>query len=457
MNHSRRKYCDMKPLDFSTFVSCCVIGLIVLITQAQPQNPGTAPADPILIRTGRLLDVRSGTYKPDQGIIVEGGYIKEVGDFTAIRRKSPRNMRIVDLSRATLLPGLIDCHSHLFSAADGSNDTTAQMPEAERMKVGEKHAREYLEAGVTTVRNLGYGINSDVLLRDRINAGLIPGPDILAGTRKLTPPGGQGVTEASARDFIHNFAEVSGGAEGARRVTREVILSGADVIKVVVDAGPRLLTTEEVTAIVEEAHRAKRKVAAHAISAAAIKIAVDSGVDSVEHGTEISEEVLRKMSERGIFLVPTSFTEQALRQIFAADLRRRPAEQAHFEAFVKDNQQKALRRMRLAMPAKVRIAAGSDMVFIYPGKTRGQASIANLVALRTQGMPALDVIRAATINAADLLGVSSKVGSIEAGKLADVIGVDGDPLTDMTLLERVKFVMKKGVIMKAVAETSMPR
>jgi imidazolonepropionase-like amidohydrolase len=437
----------MKPLAFSTIVSFCVISLIVL-TQAQPKNTRTAPADSILIKTGRILDVRSGTYKPDQGVIVEGGYIKEVGAFTAVRRKSPRNMRIVDLSRATLLPGLIDCHSHLFSAADGSDDTTAQMSEAERMKVGEKHAREYLEAGVTTVRNLGYGINGDVQLRDRINAGLIPGPDVLASTRKLTPLGGQGVTEASARDFIRNFAEVSGGADGARRVVREVILSGADVIKVVVDVGPRLLTTEEVTAIVEEAHRAKRKVAAHATSAAGIKIAVDSGVDSVEHGTEISEEALRTMGERGIFLVPTSFTEQALRQIFAAELRRKPAEQADFEAFVKDNLQQVLRRMRLAMQAKVRIAAGSDMVFIYPGKTRGQASMANLEALRTQGLPALDVIRAATISAAELLGVSSKVGSIEAGKLADVIAVDGDPLTDMTVLERVKFVMKKGVIVK---------
>jgi len=241
---------------------------------------------------------------------------------------------------------------------------------------------------------------------------------------------------------------VSGGRESALRITREVIQTGADVIKVVVNVGPRLLLVEELSAIVEEARRAGLKVAAHATSAAAIKIAVDAGVDSVEHGNEVSAEMLAEMVKRGVFLTPNSFTEQSLRLIFAAELRRRPADQPDFEAFIKDNQQQSLRRMQLAMRAKVKIAAGSDMVFIYPGKTRGQASIDNLEALRNQGLPAVDVIRAATVNAAELLGVSAKIGVIEAGKLADIIAVDGDPLTDITVLERVKFVMKKGLIVK---------
>lgn len=440
--------CNMKPWSFSTFAPCCAVILIAFMTQEQPQKAETAPASPALIRTGRLLDVRSGAYKSDQGVMIEGGYIKEVDAFATIRKKRSKTLRIVDLSRATLLPGLIDCHSHLFSAMDGRDDTTAQMTEAERMEVGAKHAREYFDAGVTTVRDLGLGGGRDILLRDRIGAGLILGPDIIAAARRLTPPGGEGMTAASTPEGARNIAEVSGGRENALRMTREVMRTGANVIKVVVNVGSRLLMAEELGAIVEEAHRAGLKVAAHATSAAAIKIAVDAGVDSVEHGNEVSEEMLGEMAPRGIFLAPNSFTEQSLRQIFAAALRRRPADQPGFEAFIKENQQQSLRRMQLAMQAKVKFAAGSDMVFIYPGKTRGQASIVNLEALRSQGLPAVDVIRAATINAAELLGVSGRVGIIEAGKLADIIVVDGDPLTDITVLERVKFVMKKGLIVK---------
>jgi len=435
---------NMKLWSFSAFASGCVISLIVSMTHAKTGE--TAPASPVLIRTGRLLDVRSGAYKSDQGVVIEGGYIKEVDAFTTIRKKRLKALKIVDLSRATLLPGLIDCHSHLFSAMDGKDDTTAQMTEAERMKVGVKQAREYLDSGVTTVRDLGFGGGLDTLLRDRIRAGLILGPEIFAASRRLTPPGEGGMTYASRPEVIRNIAEVSGGRENALRITREVMQTGADVIKVVVNVGPRLLLVEELSAIVEEAHRAGLKVAAHATSAAAIKIAVDAGVDSVEHGNEVSAEMLGEMVKRGIFLTPNSFTEQSLRHIFAAELRRHPADQPGFETFIKDNQQQSLRRMQLAMQAKVKIVAGSDMVFIYPGKTRGQASIVNLEALRSQELPAVDVIRAATVNAAELLGLSAKVGVIEAGKLADIIAVDGNPLTDMAVLERVKFVMKKVIL-----------
>src|SRR5262249_52418280 len=216
------------------------------------------------------------------------------------------------------------------------------------------HAREYLDAGVTTVRDLGHGGGRDILLRDRIGAGLIVGPDIIAAARRLTPPGGEGMTAASTPEGARNIAEVSGGRENALRMTREVMQTGANVIKVVVNVGSRLLMVEELSAIAEEAHRAGLKVAAHATSAAAIKIAVDAGVGSVEHGNEVSEEMLGEMVRRGIFLVPNSFTEQSLRRIFAAELRRHPADQPGFEAFIKENQQQSLRRMQLAMQAKVK-------------------------------------------------------------------------------------------------------
>jgi imidazolonepropionase-like amidohydrolase len=355
------------------------------------------------------------------------------------------------LSRATVLPGLFDCHTHLFSASDGREDTTAKLSETERLLLGEKHAREYLESGITTIRDLGHGVNRALLLRDRINSGQIIGAEIFAAGRKLTPPGGQGVTPSSTPDYAGNFVEVSGGPETARRAAREVIqYLGADVVKVVVDVGARVLSVADLSAIVDEAHRAKLKVAAHATSEAAIRIAVDAGVDSIEHGNEVTPEILTQMQKLGIFLIPNSFTEESLRQIFAAELRRHPDARADFETFIKTTLEQSRRRMRLALEAKVRIAAGSDMIFIYPGKTRGEASTLNLLAMHEQGMPAIEVIRAATINAAELLGISNSSGRIRKGNTADLIAVYGDPLSDLSVLEKVKFVMKHGVIIKSM-------
>jgi imidazolonepropionase-like amidohydrolase len=403
---------------------------------------------PILIRAGRLLDVESGSYEVDQGIIVEDKSIIDLGSFKNIRKRNPA-LKVIDLSRATVLPGLIDCHTHLFSASDGRMDMTAKLSETERLNLGEKHAREYLESGVTTIRDLGHSVHRALQLRDRINTGQFIGPEIFTAGRKLMPPAGRGVTSTSTPDFINNFLEVNVGSENARRAAREVIqYLGADVVKVVVNDGPRLLSVDEVSAIVDEAHRAKVKVAAHATSAPAIKIAVKAGVDSIEHGNEVTPEILRDMRERGIFLIPNSFTAGSLRQIFAAELRRNPAELADFEMFINNTLRQSRRRMRLAIEARVRIAAGSDMIFIYPGKTRGEASIVNLVAMRQQGLPALDVMRAATINASELLGISKTNGSIKKGKIADLIAVYGDPLTDISVLNKVNFVMKQGIILK---------
>jgi imidazolonepropionase-like amidohydrolase len=399
-----------------------------------------------LIKTQLLLDVRTGQYLPNQGVLVENARIKEVGDYGSLLKKAPKAV-ITDLGDLTLLPGLVDSHSHLFSADDGRVDTTAEMSTDQRQLLAARNAREILEAGITTIRNLGGSeVSGDAVLRDQINANQVIGPRIIAATRKLTPPGGQG--NSLSQEIIERaFLPVSG-EEGARKAVREAIKSGANVIKVVVDDGPRLLSLEELKAIVDEANQHKLRVAAHSGSAKAIATAIDARVNSVEHGTGATEEMLRKMSERGIFLVLNLYTSPALHQIFSAELQRSPQDKADFEAFLKDIAEQSPRRLQRAMSSGVKIVAGSDMVFIYPGKTRGQASLIVLNALQEYGMPPIEIIRSATINAAELLGWQDSIGTIEANKYADLIAVKGDILKDIRVLETVGFVMKGGSIIK---------
>lgn len=403
-----------------------------------------------LLKVGRLLDLKTGAYLKNQGVLVEGGRIRKVGAFDSLRRGAPKGVKIIDLGRAVVLPGLIDCHSHLFLSSDGRNDRTKEMTAEERQRVAEKNALEILTAGITTVRNVGHsGVRGDAVLRDAINGRKIPGLRVLAATRKLTPPEGQPLTGASVTKEIleRDFLPI-GSVEEARRAVGSAIEAGADVIKVVMDVGKKILSPDEIKAIVEEAHRAKIKVAAHATTRDAIKRAAEAGVDSIEHGNEATDEALRLMAERGIFLVPTDFTPDSIRLVFAADLERNPQDKEDFEGYIKDYASKMPDRLRRALKAGVRIAAGSDMIFTYPGKTRGQASLLVLQALQSEGMKPLDCLRAATLNASELLGWQDRIGTIEAGKYADIIAVEGDPLKDLSELQRVRFVMKDGRVMK---------
>jgi imidazolonepropionase-like amidohydrolase len=401
----------------------------------------------MLIKTQRLLDVRTGQYLSNQGVLVENERIKEVGDYRSLLKNAPKTAVVTDLGDLTLLPGLVDSHSHLFSADDGRVDTTSEMSTDQRQHLAARNAREILEAGITTIRNLGgSGVRGDAVLRDRINADQIIGPRIIAATRKLTPPGGQG--NSLSQEIIERaFLPVSG-EEGARQAVREAIKSGANVIKVVVNFGPRLLSLEDMKAIVDEANQHKLRVAAHATSEKAITTAIHAKVNSVEHGSEATEEMLRMMSERGIFLMLNLYTPSPLRQIFSAELQRSPQDKADFEAYLKNTAEQSPRLLQRAMSSGVKIVAGSDMVFIYPGKTRGQASLIVLNALQEYGMPPIDIIRSATINAADLLGWQDSIGTIEAHKYADLIAVKGDVLKDIRALETVGFVMKGGRIIK---------
>ncbi|HEX8746339.1 MAG TPA: amidohydrolase family protein [Pyrinomonadaceae bacterium] len=427
-----------------------ILLLFISLSTGALSGIGSRAPRATLLKAGRLLDVKGGAYLENQGVLIEQGRIRAVGEFESVRRGAPKDARVVDLGRAVLLPGLIDCHSHLFLSNDGQVDKTAGMTEEERLRLAERNALELLRGGVTTVRNVGHsGTRGDAVLRDRVEAGRAAGPRIIPATRKLTPPGGQplGAGAVSKEILARDFLTVSN-LDEARRAVREAARRGAGVIKIVVDVDRNLLGLDQIKAIVEESHRLGLKVAAHATTEEGARRAALAEVDSIEHGTEASDETFRLMAERGIFLVANDYKPEQLRQIFAANLAAQPALRADFEAWLKDYTMKTPARLQRALKAGVRIAFGSDMIFAFPGKTRGQASLLVLDALQSEGLSTLDCIRAATLNAAELIGWQDRVGTIEPGKLADIIAVERGPLEDISELQRVRFVMKGGVIVK---------
>jgi imidazolonepropionase-like amidohydrolase len=281
-------------------------------------------------------------------------------------------------------------------------------------------------------RVLGHsGIDGDVALRDAINAGWIPGPRLQAAARKITTVGAVYVQSAVSEQVLRQEFLTVSGTEEAKAAVRENMANGADLIKIVVDSDPargwktRYMPLEDAKAIVEEAHRFGVKVAAHAQDNAAVQIAIDAGVDSIEHAWTATDDQLKQMKERGIFLVATDvfFT--------APPHSAGPRE-----------------RLQRAMKLGVKIAMGSDAWALLPGKTRGEETLLELKRLSDEGMPAIEVIRSSTLNAAELMGWPDKVGELEPSKYADIIAVEGDPLQDVGLLQHVQFVMKGGTVVR---------
>jgi imidazolonepropionase-like amidohydrolase len=426
------------------------LALILAAGRGVAQQPAAT-----LLRAQRLLDPASGAYRADQGLLIRGTVIADAGPFADVKAGAPPDVRVIDLGPATVLPGLIDVHAHLLDAMEGQWSpgdaillTVARLGPAARALLGAANAREVLEGGFTTVRNLGHsGVDGDAALRDAIAAGWVPGPRVLAATRKITPPGGQAVAlrlEGLDALIRHEFLPITG-EEEARRAVREALAAGADVIKIVVDDRKRVLTRAEIAAIVEEARHGGVKVAAHATSDTAVNAAVEAGVDSIEHGDDASDKTLQLMRLRKRILVPTVWSAAGLRDVYLTPYRGTPQEAA-IEAAIKDYADTARKRLQRAIAAGVRIAAGSDMWNRYPGKTRGQATHIMFDGLHAAGLPPADIVRATTTVAAELLGWQDRIGSLEKGKLADVIAVDGDPLADVTALSRVRFVMKDGAV-----------
>jgi imidazolonepropionase-like amidohydrolase len=441
--------------------------LTLLALLATTQVMAQAAPSVTLVKAARLIDPRSGNALSPAAVLIEDGMIKRVGVPARVQEDVPATAKMVDLSSATLLPGLIDGHTHLLLDVIVPQETQVKrmtfsgefepglllavvgMSPSARVLLGAELAREDLESGFTTVRNVGHsGIDGDVALRDAINAGRVPGPRMLASGRKIIAPGDyiQSLNPAVAASIAEQEFLYIDGADSARRAVRANAFYGVDLIKIALGDN---ISPAEMVALVEEAHRQQLKVAVHAVSAKSIQMAIDAGADSIEHGNEATDEQLRLMRAKGIFfdLTPTFFdgtfwtTVHAATVVsggFNAELRARDVR----------SRERAAALVQRVVKSGVKFAAGSDMCWYLPGKTRGEASATMFAALYAAGMSPLDILRAVTTNAAEMLGWQDRVGAVEAGKFADLIAVGGDPLADISELERVRFVMKGGQVIR---------
>jgi imidazolonepropionase-like amidohydrolase len=420
---------------------CMIIG--ALIVTLCLQGPARADSAVTLIRAGRLIDTDSGRVLDSQLILVRDGLIAEVGAKIEV----PAGAHVVDLGEYTVLPGLIDAHTHLtIDIKDQDPLGELEHTAAERALGSLPNARAVLFAGFTTVRDLGsYRALVDVALRDAINRGDVVGPRMYVAGAYVTITGGAGAVTGFAPDVTLPWDLRYGNANSASEVRERVrALAGqrVDVIKMFAtgavlthNSSPagREATPEELVAAVDEAHNFGLKVAVHAHGAEGIKAAVRAGAASIEHGSLMDDEGRKLMKQHGTYLVPTLEVRECVNGNYPPE----------FVAKMKQIMTAQLQNFRKAVDAGVKIAFGTDIGVCPFGRNAREFNL-----MVQNGMTPIQALHSATIAAADLLGISDKAGSLRQGKFADVIAVRGDPLTDVRLLEDVRFVMKQGVIYK---------
>jgi imidazolonepropionase-like amidohydrolase len=421
---------------------------LLTITPLDAQTPSPSPSpsaspSPIAIRAGRLLDVRTGKIQKDVFILIENHRIKSIGS------EAPAGVRVIDLSNAFVMPGMVDCHAHILGdLADLSPSSSFRMSSAKKTLWGMKNLKVWLAQGFTALRDageddLGYG---QLALRDAINAGWIDGPRMQSSGNYVSLNGGHGDSE----DFIAPDQElplrpnIADTVDDVAKAVRRDIKYGADWIKLMGTGGVADLTSdfkvqelseEQMAKAVEVAHRAGKRVMVHAEGTEGIKAAVRAGVDSIEHGTMLDDEGAALMAKKGTWLVPTLYTFQHGVELGTTH-GQDPVSLAKTKEIVA-HQQPAFTR---ALQAHLKIAVGIDDEPQYLPK--------EVEALVRGGMTTLQALQAATMNGAALLNWSDNIGTIEPGKFADIIAIDGDPIQNINAIEKVVFVMKDGVTFK---------
>jgi imidazolonepropionase-like amidohydrolase len=414
--------------------------LLFSLTVAPP-----AGAAPGTLRCGKLLDVHTGRLLSDQVVQFEDGRVTKVGPAASL--PSAAGGSSIDLSSVTCLPGLIDVHTHVTADPTDSGYAGLGVSIPRSTVKGVKNARLDLRAGFTTIRNVGADGYSDVAVRDGIDAGEIEGPRMLVSGPPLGITGGHCDDNLLPFEFHHKADGVADGPWAARAKVREVVKYGADLIKICASGGvlskgdqpgaPQY-TLEEIQAIVEEAHKLGRRVAAHAHGTQSIKDAIRAGVDSIEHASLIDDEGIALAKQHGTVLVFDIYNDDYILQegLKAGMLPESIEKEKKLGRLQREN-------FRRAHAAGARLAFGTD-AGVYPHGDNAR-QFAKMV---EWGMTPLEAIQAATLTAADIMGLSADVGSLEPGHFADVVAVQGNPLDDVRLLESVKFVMRGGAVVR---------
>lgn len=424
--------------------------VVFSLIQATGFAQTNAPIQVVLIKAGRLIDVRAGRVVENQAILIEGERIKTVGPLADVERSAPSSARVIDLSRATLLPGLADCHTHVLL----QGDITAADYDEQLLKESIPYrtiratvaARIALLNGFTSMRDLETegAMYADVDVKNAINRRIVPGPRMFVATRAFSATGMYPLQGYSWELRVPEGVQIVDGADNIRRAVREQVKYGADWIKFYADRRYFVkdgalhswvnFTDEEMKAMVDEAHRLGRRVAAHAMGREGIEASLKVGVDSIEHGFGLDEEMMERMVRQGTYWCPTIYVG-----VYVAE--GRAAAGAPIWLTMRDMQAKAF---PVAVRKGVKIAYGTDA----GGYAWTENQAKEFAYMVRYGMTPLQAIQSATIVAANLLERPNDLGSIEAGRFADIIAVSGDPLRDISELERVRFVMKGGEVFR---------